>query len=710
MKILALSCLAWGFLAARASVVINEVFYHAPGDLPDLQWIELHNAGAETADISGWKFTKGVKLEFRAGTEIAPGGFLLCVKDEDAFQGAYRIHPAAVFAGSLKRKGERLELSDASSKVVDSMKYDDTAPWPVTPDGYSSSLERISPVGPGDTADNWAPSPPAPDLERASGTPGKPNATFSKTLPPVIRSLKSSTNWVAPDQPFTVVAEIAAPEATLASVALLVRVAGQGDETAAISQPMKRTAAGTYEATVPGQTANHVVRLQVKATASDGSTRVFPHPHDLRPAVSVLVAKPFAAAKIPQVHVLRSSGMAMPHLLGQPNLRQREGLRGLIGTLLENPRRDGRERTACIYVDADSGRPELFDFVSEVPRPSGLKVRFHRDRPLRGMTSINLVRESTDRMRISEPLAFDLYRRAGMAVPQTGFIRLHRDGSAAGLFVLCEQPNKAFLRRAGLNTDGNLYKLNWRGQNAQEQHELKTHTSTGHRDLLEVLDRLNSTEGADQWEVIKEHFVVEQVANYFAVNMLLGHWDGFFNNHYAYHDIAGTGRWSLYPWDQDKTFGSYDMLPPGEVFVSLPLTYAQTGDRPPGWRRRNPPTTFFETYRNPEANWWRQPGHFSGPLLANATFRELFITRIRELLEEEFSEKKMFAAIDALKPLLADEVPADARAHGMDPKEALDEFEQDCATLKRFVTGRRRFLLGQAELRETARFDRNRLK
>jgi len=30
-------------LPLHAQVVINEIFYHAPDDLNDLQWIEFHN-------------------------------------------------------------------------------------------------------------------------------------------------------------------------------------------------------------------------------------------------------------------------------------------------------------------------------------------------------------------------------------------------------------------------------------------------------------------------------------------------------------------------------------------------------------------------------------------------------------------------------------------------------------------------------------------
>src|SRR5262249_25369650 len=43
---------------AQAGVVINEILYHSPDDLDNLQFIELHNTGTTAVDISGWKLSK----------------------------------------------------------------------------------------------------------------------------------------------------------------------------------------------------------------------------------------------------------------------------------------------------------------------------------------------------------------------------------------------------------------------------------------------------------------------------------------------------------------------------------------------------------------------------------------------------------------------------------------------------------------------------
>src|SRR5690606_30401642 len=117
--------------------------------------------------------------------------------------------------------------------------------------------------------------------------------------------------------------------------------------------------------------------------------------------------------------------------------------------------------------------------------------------------------------------------------------------------------------------------------------------------------------------VIQSHFNVDQVINYFAVNMCLSHWDGFFNNYFAYHDRKGTGKWEMYPWDQDKTWGFHDATHANKPFFDMPITFGMKGDTPPDG---GPPVL------RPES-WWRPPGFFSGPLLANPEFRKRFLQR-----------------------------------------------------------------------------------
>jgi hypothetical protein len=895
-------CLASLCLAkATASVVLNEVFYNAPGEREALQWIELHNSGPAPVDLGGWKLRRAAKLEFGKGTILAPGGFAVVARDVAAFQQAYRFRPLAQFEGALKRKGDRIELEDASGKLVDSVVYKDDGAWPEVADGGSSSLERICPDAPGRDPANWGASVPDAAMEAPKGTPGRTNGIHSRLPVPSIRGVDLSPRLPKPGEAIRIRAEVSAAT-ELRKVEAVVRILTPGRESQPVTHPMERDPNGSWVGKLPG-IAQGVVRVQVRAVDAAGAERLSPSNNDLLPAVSVAVLPPLPAGRIPQYIVWQGVRRArsnngeftaedqlrwglqsrfqtetdlgrlwsalllegapapgrLPRLgaifrdlmkrrnqmvletaatedpagrmntLGRdlqefrketvaalrPELdaagrkvaeawvagvqaagaeanadellrnwlgldRQffhatamegldearflklrdgfraialrRDALRGearkvmegkgnqekfqesmnalsvemqqvaasvldraLLGASRgfrdeavifrraerkEGAESGGRERTAVIHHDPATATTTLVDFASLVNRSAGFKIHLPKGRRIDGMSSINLVFEMFDRFALSEPFAFEFYRRAGMNVPKSGHARLTLDQQDLGYHVFIEQPNRNFLRRAGLAEGGHLYKATWRGETPVEMYEKKTRLVDGHGDLQKTVDALHGSRGDAQWEVIRREFDVAQTIDYFAVNMLLSHWDGYFNNHFAYHDTEGAGRWTFYPWDQDKAAGFYDGVSLDEVFAELPLDYGSSRNRAPGWRGFRQPKTFQEYYHQPGASgWWRQPGWFSGPMLANPTYRALFVARVKHLLQTEFTEEKLGPLLDRYAADLESEVRFKAPLRGMDEGGASARLRQDVRLLKTFIRKRRAFLLADPELK-----------
>src|SRR5262245_9800842 len=320
-----------------------------------------------------------------------------------------------------------------------------------------------------------------------------------------------------------------------------------------------------------------------------------------------------------------------------------------------------RGRSAFVYVNQQTGEPELFDFVNITERNAGYKVYFHKDHPLHGMTTINLIFEYNDRFLLAEPLAYVVYQRAGNAAELTDFVRLWIDGDLAGYQLLIEQPNRAFLARNKLKGDGNFYKILWYERGVVGQHEKKTNTRSGHDDIIALVDLLekNKDKPDEEWAVIKKNFNVEQVINYFAVNTCLSHWDGFFNNYFTYHDTKSTGKWSMFPWDQDKTWGFHDNLGDDRIFWDMPITFGMEGDTPPG----TPGSAAGRRIQGFNVgSWWRPPGVFSGPLLANPHFRKLYLARTKAILETIYTPEVFFPIIDDLGRRLKEEVIFRAKA------------------------------------------------
>jgi len=924
--------------AANGGVVINEVFYHAPDDIEDLEYIELHNSSDQPVDLSGWLFTKGIKFKFAPGTRFEANGFLVLCRNRDRFAEFYDAPVDGIFNERLSNKGERLELSDSSGKVVDTVRYADSAPWPMGADGLSGSLERISPTAGGEDPSNWASSPLSKNRSKPAGSPGKVNASFSANLPPVISNVKFAPENPSPDQPITVEADVRDAD-RVAEVDLLYRLAGPGVESPESSLPMQKSSEGHYTATIPGQSKDQLVRFRIRASDAKGAWRLFPAETEPRSALSGYVHGPIEPAKVPfgwiidtteaeaksaeqrssppgrgrfdpeemarfrarfaleggidlpgawfeltvnlpadlatlrklkpvfaaklsernklMDETLESSNIEAklerlpdviktfqtslaeslkPHLTVAQNVaftdwlaKQQPSGGGPGGGFFNNPgamvknrihleaawhavsakaeidedrfgglrksfqelvkernqladqastvmqQEDGFQkfgeriealdrdlvtrlkpalspaqekqfeewqnsrnmfgggrpggpgpfrggpgrfrggpggrqaatepalsRSAFVYFDPAKRKVELFDFVQVTPRNGGQKIHFLKDRVLNGMSTINLIFENEVAV-LAEPLAYEVYRRVGMAAEQSYHVRLWQNGRPLGYHLLVEQPNRAFLRRNNIRDDGNLYKILWYERGVVGQHEKKTHAREGHDDVVALVDSLEKSHGLAQWDIIRKHFDVEQVINYFAVNMVLSHWDGFFNNYFTYHDIHGAGKWTMYPWDQDQTWGI--AMGSGSVFYDMPITFGMEGDTPPG-QRQAPTRGRGFGFGGGGPGWWRAPGYFSGPLLANPQFRKLFLARTREILETIYTETVFDPIIEAMADRLRDEVRLRAQLVRENPDRALERFERDLRDRREHVKKRREFLLAQDEIKSAGKFSR----
>ncbi|MBN2011788.1 CotH kinase family protein [candidate division KSB1 bacterium] len=161
------------------NVVFNEINYNAAQDADCGDWIELYNAETTTVDLSGWALMdEDVQHQFTipSGTSLAANSFLVLARDTTAFRNIFTNAGPLVgnFDFGLNNKGELLRLYDSSIRFVDSVRYDDTPPWPQDADGVGSSLELINPDLDNEHVESW----------RASighGTPGAINSVFNNT-------------------------------------------------------------------------------------------------------------------------------------------------------------------------------------------------------------------------------------------------------------------------------------------------------------------------------------------------------------------------------------------------------------------------------------------------------------------------------------------------------------------------------------------------
>ena len=132
----------------------------------DFEFIELTNPSAEHVHLRGLTFSDGIEFAFDDDSasvfSIDPGARVVLVSNEAAFQFRYGMDPviAGEFSGGLNNGGETITLANIASFT-----YDDSDPWPTSPDGAGDTLIY---TGSGDQSDaaNWIAS------SIAGGTPG----------------------------------------------------------------------------------------------------------------------------------------------------------------------------------------------------------------------------------------------------------------------------------------------------------------------------------------------------------------------------------------------------------------------------------------------------------------------------------------------------------------------------------------------------------
>ena len=340
----------------------------------------------------------------------------------------------------------------------------------------------------------------------------------------------------------------------------------------------------------------------------------------------------------------------------------------------------------------NNGKIEVFDHIQIPDRKGGWKVHFRKDQAFRGLTDINLIYEYAPRMVLSEHLAYELFRKAGSLTPTSGHLRVWAEGKPRGFFLMVEQPNRNLLRRNDREENSNLYKQLWYGQSLEEQHEKKNNLNSGHEDLRLAVRGLQQLKGKPQWEWIQQNFNVLEFVNYYVVNQCIQNWDGYFNNYTVYHDTKPAGKWGIIPWDEDKTWGDYDGASAGYDWYEMPLDYGKTGSKPPSGLMNM-------MNRGPfgPSPWWRPPGWFSGPLLANSEFEKQFHARLKSFCLTEFTETQFFPVIAKLEKQLSAEVQYRATLFGQDPKVELAQFKRHIDSFRRQVHKRRDFLLRELE-------------
>ncbi|AFG38647.1 CotH kinase family protein [Spirochaeta africana] len=217
-----------------------------------------------------------------------------------------------------------------------------------------------------------------------------------------------------------------------------------------------------------------------------------------------------------------------------------------------------------------------------------------------GLRNMILKWHNQDPSYAREILAYDLFNRFGVTAPRASYARVYLqvtepDGSeiatyAYGVYAMIESVDRSFYQErfddnlgyswkslytsmgpASLTLDsiagdriGQEYKLGSPGENYAPIYDFKHHNpgrgvrfSDARDELEEFVRAINILEGAAFERYLRANMNVEGLLRAYAVNMMLGQWDGYWvngNNYYLYQDSRGI--WHYIPWDYDNIFGT----------------------------------------------------------------------------------------------------------------------------------------------------------
>lgn len=187
-----------------------------------------------------------------------------------------------------------------------------------------------------------------------------------------------------------------------------------------------------------------------------------------------------------------------------------------------------------------------------------------------GIEELSLNNEVVDCSYLKEPLAYRIFRDAGIPAPRTSFARVSVNGGDYGLYVVVETPDDRFLKQNYADPSGNLYDgkyvyyedhsytlLDFTTEK-QDLFQLEEGTDVGHADVYGVVSAIGTTGGANTWyDAVNAVVDLHQVETYLAVEQLVGHNDGYAlntNNYRFYFDPSNAGRMTFIPWDFDYGF------------------------------------------------------------------------------------------------------------------------------------------------------------
>jgi hypothetical protein len=376
----------------------------------------------------------------------------------------------------------------------------------------------------------------------ATPTPGLANSG-SSTPGPEINNVAHLPSQPTSSQDVVVTADVQPRLAAIASVNLTYRVDFGGERTISMTP-----SGGRYSASIPASAfgAGDMLRWFVSASDTDGNLGRAPvfldrTGNNQSPEYFGTVAQnPSVTSPMPIFQWFTRSESAS---------NTRSGTRASVFF--------GENFYDNMFVrkrgGATNGSSQKFDFNK------GDSLYINEEMPSVG--EINMNAQGSDSTYLRQPLAFDAYQAAGNAGCNSELWSMRINGSFDRVGVFIEQVDEDFLKRNGYDPDSDLYKFVQRSNlnpvffDTITGIEKKTGDKTDFSTVQALVAGLNQGTRTGRRRYVIDNLDLPQIVNYLAVRSITQDADDVRKNFYGYIDHRGDGRWRLFPWDKDWTFG-----------------------------------------------------------------------------------------------------------------------------------------------------------
>lgn len=474
------------------------MFHPASEDDRD-EWLELVNTGTNSVDLSGWRFTSGIRFQIPPGTHLNAGEFLVVAANAESFKAR---HPnvtnwVAGWTGRLSNSGQKIELRNGGDELVQNLEYADQGDWadripgPLdsghrgwqwfsAADGFGASLERLQPRLSGANGQNWKSS------VGTNGTPGAPNSRYTNNIAPLISDVRHSPLVPRTNEPVMITARFT-DETTVNRATLYWRVDGTLNF---IAEPMlddglhgdKSPGDGRFGARIPPLPNKTLVEFFVEASDDEGRRRTWPAPalvagvskQDLNALYQVdqaALPDPGQAGTLPLFRLtMTAADRAVLNDINRNVGRSSQSQAQFNATFVAcDPRGDTVRYTVGVRNRGNG---------SSQRQPQSFRVNFRGDDRWKDVASINLNSQYTP----VQLLGSALYRKAGLAAAAARAVRVRVNGDTLsdrtgaptfGFYVANEVIDSDYVKRLFPGDDrGNAYRgirLSGRGADLHDE-------------------------------------------------------------------------------------------------------------------------------------------------------------------------------------------------------------------------------------------------